>query len=41
MDFNHTELQTIKDYIRWGASRFAQAQLSFGHGIVSAIDEAA
>lgn len=41
MDFNHTELQTIKDYIRWGASRFAQAQLSFGHGMASAIDEAA
>lgn len=32
---------TIKDYIRWGASRFVQAQLSFTHGMASAIDEAA
>ena len=32
---------TIKDYIRWGASHFVQAQLSFTHGMASAIDEAA
>lgn len=41
MDFNHTELRTIKDYIRWGASHFAAANLSFSHGMASAIDEAA
>lgn len=41
MNFNHAELLTIKDYIRWGASRFAEAELSFSHGMASAIDEAA
>lgn len=41
MELEHTGLQTIKDYIRWGASRFAAAQLSFGHGMASALDEAA
>jgi ribosomal protein L3 glutamine methyltransferase len=41
MNFNHAELLTIKDYIRWGASRFVEANLSFSHGMASAIDEAA
>lgn len=41
MDFDHTDLLTLKDYIRWGASRFAEAQLSFTHGMASPIDEAA
>ena len=41
MNFDHSDLMTIKDYIRWGASRFVQAQLSFTHGMASAIDEAA
>ena len=34
-------LNTIVDYIRWGASRFVEANLSFGHGLSSPLDEAA
>ena len=34
------ELSTIIDFIRWGASRFNAAKLTFGHGNDSAIDEA-
>ena len=36
-----TSLKTIRDFIRWGSSRFAEAKLDFGHGTTSPLDEAA
>lgn len=37
---NIDNLTTVKDFIRWGASRFNEAELSFSHGMASALDEA-
>ncbi len=33
-------LSSMRDFIRWGSSEFARAELTYGHGFVSAFDEA-
>lgn len=34
------ELSTMTDFMRWGASRFVEAELSYSHGMSSPLDEA-
>ena len=34
------ELSTLIDFMRWGASQFVQAELSYSHGMSSPLDEA-
>lgn len=36
-----TSLNSIRDYIRWAASRFAEYQVFLGHGTLAPLDEAA
>jgi ribosomal protein L3 glutamine methyltransferase len=38
---NLSELSSITDFIRWAASRFVEAELSYSHGLSSPLDEAA
>ena len=36
----HDELISMRDWVRWGASFFSAAELSFGHGTQNALDDA-
>ncbi|MCK5120956.1 MAG: 50S ribosomal protein L3 N(5)-glutamine methyltransferase, partial [Methylococcales bacterium] len=36
-----TTLKSIRDYIRWGASQFAENKVFLGHGIATSLHESA
>ena len=40
MTYSHTELFTIRDWLRFAVSRFEEAQLFYGHGTQNSYDEA-
>ena len=40
-DIANQHLKTVRDVLRFAVSRFNEAQLSFGHGLANAYDEAA
>jgi ribosomal protein L3 glutamine methyltransferase len=40
-DQPETELQTVRDWVRYAVSRFNAAELIYGHGTANALDEAA
>lgn len=39
-EFETSGLTTLTDFMRWGASRFVEAKLTYGHGLSSPLDEA-
>ncbi|WP_019555861.1 50S ribosomal protein L3 N(5)-glutamine methyltransferase [Thiomicrorhabdus arctica] len=39
LNYQHDGLESITDFVRWGGSIFAKAELYFGHGTDNAFDE--